>query len=402
MNVLIVDHQPTQRLALEHRLTTMGVEDVVHASNVMQALQFLGDTSSQFDLIIANLAMAPMDGIGLMRALAASDSPSRTPLAVIGNLDNTVERAIHSLATALDYPLAGFIGNPLHNTGLAHIFENISARHQRPESKSNSVGKPNAYTLQEILEGLERGEFEILLQPIVASRSLILSGVEALPHWHHPEHGLVNAAAFVPVLEQAGEIHRLTDMVVRKTVHALRRLGDHGIETRASINLSLTDLQHYDLLTAVGAVAAKCRIPTRRICFQITETTGICQQSSTLEALSRLRLQGFGLSLNNFGSGQSSLQSLDCLPVNEIKIDSAYIADINSNSMHRKLVKSMIDLGRHVGATVVATGIESDQQCQYLTQLGCQLLQGNFLDQPMTADQLILSYGCIAHISEAC
>jgi diguanylate cyclase len=108
------------------------------------------------------------------------------------------------------------------------------------------------------------------------------------------------------------------------------------------------------------------------------------------------------LSLDNFGSGQSSLQSLDCLPANEIKIDSAYIADINSNSMHRKLVKSMIDLGRHVGASVVATGIESDQQCQYLTQLGCQLLQGSFVDEPMTADQLILSYSSIAHISEAC
>lgn len=400
MNVLIVDHKPAQHRALEHRLNAMGVQDVVHAGNATQALQLLEDTNCPFDLIIADLAMGSMDGIGLMRALASC--PCRAPLAVVGNLDTSVERAIHSLATALDYPLAGFIGNPLHNTGLGHIFENIAAPRKHLECAHNAVARPAEYTLESILNGLELGQLQVVFQPIVASRSLLLSSIEALPVWNHPQHVLVQASDFVPVLERAGEAHRLTEMVVRKTVQALRRLGDHGIETRANINLSLADLQHNDLLATVKSVATQCRIPARRIGFEITETSGIREQSTTLEMLSRLRLQGFGLSLDHFGSGHSSLQSLDRLPVNEIKIDASYVADINNNSLHRKLVKSMIDLGRHVGATVVATGVENDQQCQYLTQLGCPLLQGNFIDEPMSTERLILSYGSIAsEISKA-
>lgn len=397
MNVLLVDNTPSQRMTLEHRLNAMGIKQVTHANGALNALERIKNSSSKFDLVIADLLMEPMDGIGLMRELANQAATYRPPLAVFGTLDKTVERAIHSLAKALDYPLAGFIGNPLHNTGLAHIFENLATRQPSiRRAKPCAEPKCSEFSLAEILEGLAQDQFEPHFQPKVSARTLNLAGVEALARWNHPECGLVTPEAFIPVLEKSGDIHRLTDIIADKTIKSLALFSQHGIDTSASINLSLSQLDHYDAVERLRQLASKYGVANRRITVEITESARIRNLAVTLEALSRLRLHGFGLSLDHFGAGYSSIRNLDILPASELKIDPSYIADINLNSIHRKLVKSFVDLGRHIGATVVAEGIETERQCQYLTQIGCAVLQGYHIDKAMSAEQLILSYGCIA------
>lgn len=398
MNVLLVDNTPSQRLTLENRLIAMGIKQVEHASCAHNALECIRSSSSRFDLVIANLLMEPIDGIGLMRELASQAAGYQPPLAVFGTLDKTVERAIHSLARALDYPLAGFIGNPLHNTGLAHIFENLALRHPSRISAQPRVEQTAdcVFSLEEIIEGLEQDQFEPHFQPKVTARTHNLAGVEALARWNHPNYGIVMPEAFVPVLEKSGDIHRLTDIIADKTIAALALFSQHGIDTSASINLSLSQLDHYDAVERLRQLASRYGVANRRISVEITENAQIRNLATTLEALSRLRLHGFGLSLDHFGVGHSSIRNLDILPASELKIDPSYIVDINLNSIHRKLVKSFVDLGRHIGATVVAEGIETEMQCQYLTQIGCAVLQGYHIDNAMSAEQLILSYGCIA------
>ncbi len=398
MNVLLVDNTPSQRLSLEQRLNTMGIKQVAHANGALNALERIKGSSRKFDLVIVDLLMEPMDGMGLMRELASQTADYQPPLAVFGTLDKTVERAIHSLARALDYPLAGFIGNPLHNTGLAHIIENLASRHPTKKAAQPCAEAPRdcVFSASEILEGLEQDQFEPHFQPKVTARTLNLAGVEALARWHHPEHGIVTPEAFVPVLEKSGDIHRLTDIIADKTIASLALFSEHGIDTSASINLSLSQLDRYDAVERLGQLASQYGVANRRISVEITESDRIRNQTATLEALSRLRLHGFGLSLDHFGAGYSSLRNLDILPASELKIDPSYIANINLNSIHRKLVKSFVDLGRHIGATVVADGIETEMQCQYLTQIGCAVLQGYHIDKPMSAEHLILGYGCIA------
>lgn len=223
-----------------------------------------------------------------------------------------------------------------------------------------------------------------------------LCGVEALARWRHPEFGLIGPDEFVPLLERSGHIHRLTDAMADKTIAALAQFSEHGIDTTASINLSLAKLEQYNVVQRLRVLASKHGVPHRRITVEITETAAIRDLAATLETLSRLRLHGFGLALDNFGVGHSSIHNLDVLPASELKIDPSYISDMHRNTIHRKLLKSFVDLGRHVGATVVAEGIETKQQCQYLTQIGCTALQGHYIDKPMPVEQLILSYGCIA------
>jgi EAL domain-containing protein (putative c-di-GMP-specific phosphodiesterase class I) len=332
-----------------------------------------------------------------MRELAAADIPYQPPLAMIGNLDKTVDRTLHALARALDYPLAGSIGNPLHNTGLAHIFENL------PTTKAVAGGSngiqalgDGAFNLQDILTGLAQNQFEAWFQPQLAARTLNLYGVEALARWHHPQAGIIGPEHFVPILEQAGHIHLLTDTIAHKTVAALAQFAEHGIDTRASINLSLADLDHYELVKRLQELTEEYGVANRRITVELRESAHIRDLAQTLETLSRLRLQGFGLALDHFGVGHSSIHNLDILPASELKIDASYIADMHRNSIHRKLLKSFVDLGRHVGASVIAEGVESKQQAKYLTQIGCTALQGFYIDEPMQTEQLILSYGCIA------
>ncbi len=390
MNVLIVDNLPSNILTLEQRLVSMGVKDVVHARYPAQALRLLSEPGREFDLIIANLLMPPTEGIGLMRELANRDQPNPVPLAVAGQLEPSMEHAIQSLAGALGYPLAGFIGNPLHDTGLAHIFGNILARQGRP-SKMHLVPRAQEYDAESLAQGIKHGQLQVVFQPVLASRGLTLEGVVALPRWHHPELGLID----LPPLEQTGRIPCLGDEVFRQTIGALRQFTGHGIETCADINLPLAGLNQ-DLIASFKQLAARHNIPHRRIRFAITERAGLLQQPSVVGMLAELRLQGFGLSLDRFGCGESSLTSLGTVPVSLIKIDPSYTADINTNSMQRKLLKSMLDIGRQIGVKVVATGIENDQQRRYLAGIGCQLLQGDFIAKPMPAEQIIRRYGSVA------
>jgi EAL domain-containing protein (putative c-di-GMP-specific phosphodiesterase class I) len=397
-------------MALERRLLAMGVKDVVHAGGTEEALQYLRAPRQPLELIIANLLIPPADCISLLRALASGDHSNPVPLAVAGELDPVAVQAIESLAGALECPLAGFIGNPLHDTGLAHIFENILLR-QQPQSKMRLVAETQKLSADSVLKEIELGQVQVLFQPIVAPRSLTLAGLEAMPYWRHPELGLIEPATLLPLLEQSGGLQRLTDEVMGQTARALRTLSDHGIETCASIRLPLTvlmpaqqqPLQQHKLCTSFAKAAAQYKLPHRRISFEITEQAGLFEQQTILETLSELRLMGFGLSLDCFGSGESSLRSLATLPVDTIKIDPRYTADLNTNSMHRKLLKSMLDLGRQVDVKVVATGIESRYQHQYLCGIGFQLLQGNFISKPLPVEEIARSYGPdAADISQAC
>ncbi len=404
MNILVVDHISSHRTALEQRLLAMGVKDVVHAGSTEEALQYLRAPRQQLELIIANLLVPPTDCISLLRALANRDHCNPVPLAVAGELDPVAVQAIQSLAGALECPLAGFIGNPLHDTGLAHIFENILLR--QPQSKMRLVARAHEFSADSILKGIELGQFQVLFQPIVASRSLSLAGLEAMPHWRHPELGLIEPATLLPLLEQSGGLQRLIDEVMGQTARALRTLTDHGLETCASIRLPLPallpTLQQRDFCTSFEKVAVQHNLPQRRISFAITEQAGLFGQRTILETLSELRLMGFGLMLDRFGSGESSLKSLATLPVDTIKIDPCYTADINTNSMHRKLLKSMLDLGRQLDVKVVATGIESRYQHHYLCGVGFQLLQGNFISKPLPVEEIVRSYGSDAvDISQA-
>ncbi len=397
MKVLLVDNAVAHRLTLEQRLNAMGINGVDHADSAHEALKKITCAGNEFDLVIARLMMEPVDGISLLRELAHKGNPCRPPLAMIGNLDKTVNRALHALAKALNYPLVGCIDNPLHNTGLAHIIENLAVTRPAADAPAgDSAMESTRFSLQEVLTGLAQGQFEAWFQPKVTARTMNLCGVEALARWRHPEAGIISPDQFLPVLESSDQIHLLTDTIAHKTIAALSQFAVHGIDTTASFNLSLSDLEHYDLVDRLLELTSEYGVANRRITVEMTESAGIRNLATTLETLSRLRLHGFGLSLDHFGVGHSSIHNLNILPASELKIDPSYIADMHRNSIHRKLLKSFVDLGRHVGADVVAEGVESRQQAKYLTQIGCTTLQGYYIDEPMQAEQLILSYGCIA------
>ena len=406
MNILIVDHLPLHRTALEQRLLAMGVKDVTHASSCEEAAQYLQAPCQQLELIIVNLAIPPADCIGLLRVLSGPDHSPAVPVAVAGELEPAAVQAIQSLASLLECPLAGFIGNPLHDTGLAHIFENILVR-QQSHSKIHLVARGQTFTADSVIAGIEQGQLKVFFQPIMTARGPTLAGLEATPRWHHPEWGLVEPASFVPLLEEANALHRLTDEVMRQTAQALQELSSHGIETCASIRLPLAPdvaQSHQAHLPAEFAkVAAQHNVPSRRISFEITEQAGMLGKRDMLETFAGLRLHGFGLILNHFGSGESSLASLDTLPLTAIKIDPRYTADIISNSMHRKLLKSMLDLGRQLDVKVVATGVEGRYQRQYLSGIGFQLLQGSFIGKPVSVKEIVRRHGRVSsEICQAC
>lgn len=392
IKVLLVDDEPTQRLILEQRLKAMGVNQIIQAADGTSALVRYHEANGNVDLVITDLVMEPMDGLGLMRSLATEPPEKRPPVAVVSAMDETVERATTSLAKALSYPFMGFIIKPLRAEGLVKILENLDRYRPGPGQHTSDLAKDLEFSIEEVEQGLAKDQFEPYFQPKVDAKSFELVSTEALARWKHPAHGLVSPDCYISLLEREGKIHYLTETIARKSIETVSEFFNHHINTSVSINLSLAQLEQYDIVSRLKQLAAQYRVPHENIYIEVTETAHIRDVATTLETLSRLRLLGFGLSLDDFGTGYSSIQNLDILPINELKIDQSFIADITTNVIHRELVESMISLGKNLGVTVVAEGVETEMQCQLLARMGCDQLQGFFISKALTANDFIASF----------
>ena len=397
IRVLLVDDEPTQRLVLEQRLKALGVEQIFHANDggsAMAVCEQQCDRDAGIDLIITDLAMEPIDGLGLIRGLADRNCCVRPALAIASAMDETVERATSSLATALRYPFMGFIVKPIDGESLQAVLNNFEAYlHNRREPDDRERLTAIRFEIDEIEAGLAADQFVPYFQPTIKVSDASLYGVEALARWQHPRYGIIEPDRYVPILEETGKIHYLTDAVARQSIEHLAQFRRCGIHASVSINLSLSQLQHYDIVSRLRQLCRANGVPHHRVMIEVTETAHIRDVASTLETLCRLRLQGFGLSLDDFGTGYSSIQNLDILPINEIKIDKSFVCDIRGNAIHHQLVESVIALGRNLGVQVVAEGVETEEHYQLLVQLGCDVIQGYHVGRPVTAETLIEQYG---------
>ncbi|ULN66183.1 EAL domain-containing protein [Vibrio gigantis] len=250
------------------------------------------------------------------------------------------------------------------------------------------------YSVEKQLEtALERGEFSVFYQPQVDAHSKQLKGVEALCRWSNSSLGFVSPLDFIPAAERVGKIHEIGEFVLRRACEDTLNLMPNGPEAiGVSVNVSPKQVFELGFDEKVIRLVEEIGIAPQRVTLELTENILIKDLHIVEPILRRLRDYGFGISLDDFGTGFSSLNYLNILPISEIKIDRSFIGKLNSNQHSETLVKAIIDIGASCQMKVVAEGVETPEQMAKLQQYHCDLLQGYYFDKPLSAQGLVNAY----------
>jgi EAL domain-containing protein (putative c-di-GMP-specific phosphodiesterase class I) len=247
--------------------------------------------------------------------------------------------------------------------------------------------KADAQLLHEFERALEQQKLHMVYQPKVALKDGSLVRVEALVRWDDAELGAIEPARFVPLAEQHGLIDELTQWGLRIVLKQWLDWRDEGIDTSIAFNISALSLQHLDFPDLVERLCRALGVPTDRLVLELTE--GATQPLVKLmDTLTRFRIKGIGLAIDDFGTGYSSLMQLRQLPFTEVKIDQAFVADIERSRDCRLIVQSITDLAHGLGLSTTAEGVETMQQLRWVRELGCDVVQGYLISPPLEPQAL--------------
>ncbi|NER62651.1 EAL domain-containing protein [Pseudomonas sp. MAFF212427] len=254
----------------------------------------------------------------------------------------------------------------------------------------NSNARMQLQLLQDLRIGLEQGQFRLFYQPKFDAVGRRPIGAEALLRWEHPQHGLLLPDRFIQLAEKTGLIIPIGEWVLDEACRQMRIWMDLGhADWRIAVNLSAIQFCHAGLVDSVAGTLQRHRLPANSLTLEITETTAMRDADASLMVLQRLSDMGVDLSIDDFGTGYSSLMYLKRLPANELKIDRGFVRDLEQDSDDAAIVSAIVALGQALGLRIVAEGVETDRQQDFLTRLGCDSLQGYLLGQPMPAERFM-------------
>jgi predicted signal transduction protein with EAL and GGDEF domain len=239
----------------------------------------------------------------------------------------------------------------------------------------------------QLRRGIDRGELVVHYQPKVPLQGGSTCAAEALVRWNHPQLGRIGPDGFIPLAEQTGIIKPLTEHVLNSALAQSASWRAEGLEVTVAVNVSTRSLLDHDFPAMVSAALAQARLPARLLALEITESRTVADLGRARATLEELRAMGVMISIDDFGTGFSSLSQLQQLPIDEIKIDRSFVTRMQADRNDAVLVRSIIELGRNLGLRVTAEGVESEQVRLSLRDLGCDYVQGFHVGRPEAAPE---------------
>jgi len=237
----------------------------------------------------------------------------------------------------------------------------------------------------DLRQAVENDQLELYYQPAVAMDSGRVCGAEALLRWHHPDHGMVPPDVFIPLAEQTGSIETLTAWVLDAALKQWRAWHEAGTDIRISVNLSPLTLHNTAFPDTVRNMLARWQVPADQLMLEITESAIVSDAVRAAETVSRLNGLGVQISIDDFGSGYSSLAYIRKLAIAELKVDKSYVFNMTRVNDDMVIVRTLIELAHNLGLQVVAEGVEDQETWDALAALGCEISQGFFMSRPLCA-----------------
>jgi EAL domain-containing protein (putative c-di-GMP-specific phosphodiesterase class I)/FixJ family two-component response regulator len=336
------------------------------------------------DIITIDLVMPKLDGVEIIRLLA--ERKCRAKIVISSGMGTRVLDAAQRSASEHGLSIAGVISKPISKEALRLMVGEGSESDQPPSVETQSANRyVYEVTAPDLQNALDRHEFVMAYQPKIECKSGATAGFEALVRWKHPDRGIIMPDDFIPLTEEVGLIDALTAQVFDQSLEWFSQSFPVS-DLKLSLNISAKSLVDIQMADHLSALCHRFQIDTERIILELTETSAMVDPILTLDLLTRLRMKGFQLSIDDFGTGFSSMIQLVRLPFSEIKVDKSFVMQAQHSSESRSVIKSIVELGRSLGLIVTAEGVEDLKTLEYINRLGCDLAQGYFIARPMPGE----------------
>ena len=377
---LVAEDHEFQRSMMVGMLESLGAKAVYEAGDGRSAMEITRELDYPFDIIVTDIDMPGMDGMAFIRRLG--EAKVRASLIITSSLDRSLLDTIATMTAAYGMRLLGTVEKPATPESFAQMIALHRQAKPNPERLKLSV---SAFDLEEVMAGLRAEEFEAFYQPKVDLKTRRVKGAEALARWRHPNIGIVAPYAFLGLLEESGHISELTWIMLAQSARECRRWRDSGLDLNVSVNLSVKQLADPAVADAITWQVTSQGLEPRHMILEITESAAMTDVGRVLENLTRLRMKGFGLSIDDYGTGYSSMQQLTRIPFTELKIDQSFVMHAAHQESNRMILESSLEMAKRLGITSVAEGAETQDDWDLLRECGCDLAQGYFIARPMHA-----------------
>ena len=344
------------------------------------------------------LARIGGDEFVLLVQLTEPDDAQRLASRQVALVSRSFRVAEHELQISASIGIALYPGNG-HSAHELLMNADAAMYHAKGAGKNgyrffdatmNNNARRQLQLLQDLRNAVEHNEFQLYYQPKFAAGNGQPVGAEALLRWQHPQHGLLLPDKFIELAEKTGLIIPIGEWVLNEACRQMREWYVLGYtDWRIAVNLSALQFCHAGLVDSVAMALERYKLPANNLTLEITETTAMSDADASMTVLQQLADMGVDLSIDDFGTGYSSLMYLKRLPANELKIDRGFVRDLEHDSDDAAIVSAIVALGQALGLRIVAEGVETGMQQSFLTQLGCDSLQGYFLGHPLPAERFM-------------
>ena len=359
----------------------------LHCSVTRTADEFFQHVGPETGVILLDLVMPEMDGIEILRLLGERNCKAR--IILMSGINIRVIETAKKLAQSLGLTVIGHLQKPFPIPQLQQMLTANFAP-DRPTTSESEKEELLDIPDSDLYRAFERKEFVLYYQPQINISTGVVTGVEALSRWNHPELGLVFPDNFISRIETLGLMDNFCWATAERALHEVKQfsvINEHL--PRLAINVSVSSLRDLKFPDIFMNLARKYDFPAERIVLEITES-GLMEFSLALDVLTRLRMRNFQLSIDDFGTGYSMMKQLQNVPAIELKIDKTFVQHMHLNHADLVMVEKIIEMGHELEREVTAEGVETDEQLKMLRERGCDGVQGFLFSRALPPDELVL------------
>ena len=387
LHIMIVDDEPSILDLTSMHLEKLGYCNITSCQSAQSALEKFREDTGFYDIIICDLNMPEMSGVEFLKHL--SKEGYYGSIILLSGEDERILEIAKEIAKARNLNVLGYISKPFKRESLELLLSQYS-----PRAKQISDPLLDEISEEELRAGVDGDELLIAFQAKTDISTDKIIGVEALARWNHSERGLLPPYTFIPLAERCHLIDELTYNIYRKTLSQIRAWLDKDIFLKVSINISVNSFTTDGFVGFLIQTAKEYNVEPELITLEVTESQIMEDMLDCLEKLIQLRMIKFGLSIDDFGTGHSSMSQLKNIPFTELKIDRAFVNGACEDPTARKILESSVDLAKKLGMYTVAEGVETKEELKLVENIGCDQMQGYLVAKPMLAkefEEFILS-----------
>ena len=322
------------------------------------------------DLIMLDLLMPGTDGVELLRLLA--EQVKNAKICLMSGSDARVLNSARRLGSAHGLDVVAALEKPIAISAIRNALDQMTGG-----------GNPTLGT--DLAQALALGQLILYYQPVIEMATRRVKGAEALVRWAHPTRGILPPSEFLEQISSEGLMPPMTEHVLTTAIQQASKWHQLGETLTVSVNVTASSLLELSLPDRLGGMCAQHKLPPELLVLEVTETEAMRDVTRTMDVLLRMRIRNIGVSIDDFGTGHSSLRELQRMPFSEMKIDKSFVIDMANNKDCAVIVNSIVDLGHNLGLKIIAEGIEDVHVWRMLAERNCDFGQGFYMAKPMPA-----------------